>query len=108
MPALAAAVFTTSQMTLAVMPSPRDPTGLVDGAEHVSLRNARRGRPPVYSRFDPGGNRDGPDVPALAKQISDHPMLLALLERFERQGEQLGAAQLLQEALAAWPDDARF
>ena len=87
MPARAAAARTTSHSTLGDMPSPQTP-GLVDCAEHRTVRDVGRSCPAVDVILHPRGDGNRSHVSALANEISNDPVLLALLNRLELQRQQ--------------------
>jgi hypothetical protein len=66
-------------------------TGLVDGAEHASVREACRGSPGVDGRLDPRGDRNGADVAPFAQEVRNHLVVFALLHRLQSEGEHLAA-----------------
>jgi hypothetical protein len=72
-------------------------TGLVGRAKRSPLCEAGGRRPVVKAGLDPVRHRDGPDVAGLAQQISDDPMLFALLDRLEFQCQHLAASQSTAE-----------
>jgi hypothetical protein len=58
-----------------------------------SVHDARRRRPLVNCRLDPSWDGHRTHMPALADEVGDDSVPFALLNRLERQREQLGAAQ---------------
>src|SRR5918999_904525 len=94
MSARAAAALTTSQNTFGVIPSPQiRPTRLVDRTKDRAVCDAGSRRPRVDRRLNPGRHWSRADVPTFADEIRNDPVLLALLERFEPEGQQLTTAQ---------------
>lgn len=71
--------------------------GLVDRAKRPPLREAGRRCPGVKAGLDPVRYWDGPDVAGLAQQISDDPVLIALLDRLEFQRQDFTASQSTPE-----------
>ena len=79
---------TTSHRTFAVIPFPQTrPTLLM--ARHRTVGDADHRGPCVDGVLDPRGHGDGADVPTLTDEIGDDPVLLALLNPPESQGQQL-------------------
>ena len=64
-----------------------DPAGLVNRTKDRAVCDARSRRPRVDCRLDPGWHLDRADVSTLANEIRNDPVLLALLERLEPEGQ---------------------
>ena len=69
-----------------------DPARLVDRTKDRAVCDAGSRRPRVDRRLNPGRHRNRADVPTFADEIRNDPVLLALLERLEPEGQQLTTA----------------
>src|SRR6266496_689916 len=85
-------VLTTYQTTFCEMPFPHT-FHVLATAKYSFLRNSRCPGPLIERRFDPFGNGDHPDVPALADQIHYRPVPLADLDFTQLQAHQLRSAK---------------
>ena len=74
----------------AVTPALSSPT---NATKYRATCYARSASPRIQGRFHPAWHRHGPDVPTLADQIDDGPVLLPLLYVGERQIRELAPAQ---------------
>ena len=70
-----------------------DSARLIDRAKDAPVRQARGAPPRVDDGLHPRGHRDRPEVAALADQIGDDPVLLPLLDGFQREPQRLAASQ---------------
>jgi len=70
-----------------------DPARLVDRTKDRAVCDAGSRRPRVDRRFNPRRHRNSADVSTFADEIRNDPVLLALLERLELEGQQLTPAQ---------------
>ena len=93
MPACAAAGPDDIPQHLRLHPVAPDPAGLVDGPKDAPLGDGGGRRPSIDRGLDPLRDGHGPDMAALSDEIGDDPVLLPLLDRFQRERQQLAAAQ---------------
>ena len=71
---------------------PPDAAHLADGPEHRPVGDARRRDPCIDCVLDPSGHGNRADVPTLPDEISDDPVLLALLNPRKLEPQQLAAS----------------
>ena len=72
-------------------------SGSADAPEYFACVEFGGTNPCVYGRFDPVRHRHGPNVPALAHQIDNRPVLLSLLHMREVQISQFPSSQAAAE-----------
>jgi hypothetical protein len=91
-PARVASAFTTCQIALGVMLSPRSCPADLLARRSPTVDASRRG-PLIDCAFRPHWNRNRTDVLSFANQISDHPVFFANLEVFRSDSNQLCLSQ---------------
>src|SRR5260370_41316140 len=65
----------------------------VDGTEHVTVSDARAGRPCISGHLYPCWHRDRPNAAMLPNEVHDAPPAIALLAMSDCEGRHLGSSQ---------------